>query len=54
MWLEITDINGKIISIYSIDSQIKNIQTPDLPAGMYFGKLYNNAFTQTFKLIKQH
>ncbi len=54
MWLEIMDINGKIISVYSIDSQIKNIQTPDLPAGMYFGKLYNNAFTQTFKLIKQH
>jgi hypothetical protein len=54
MWLEITDINGKIIIVYNIDSRIKNIQIPDLPAGMYFGKLYNNTFTQTFKLIKQH
>jgi hypothetical protein len=54
MWLEITDVNGKIIGLHEIDAEIKTLQLINMPAGMYFGKLYNDTFTKTFKLIKQH
>lgn len=54
LFVEITDVNGKIVGVYTINSEVKTLTLPHLNAGVYFAKLYNAKFNQSFKLIKQH